>query len=118
MLTHIMLGQQDNDNVCRCENCTRQIAALGGQRSAQLVLVINTVAREIKEWMKAEGMDREMTFVTFSYWWSMNAPTKRDENGKIVAANEYVIPRDDVYIYFTIHDCKSCKCGFFKEREW
>ena len=100
MLTHIMLGQQDNDNVCRCENCTRQIAALGGQRSAQLVLVINAVAREIKAWMKAEGMDREMTFVTFSYWWSMNAPTKRDENGKIVAANEYVIPRDDVYIYF------------------
>ena len=58
MLTHIMLGQMDNDNVCRCERCTAQIEALGGQRSAQLVLVTNAVAREVKEWMQEEGMDR------------------------------------------------------------
>lgn len=99
-LTHIMLGQMDNDNVCRCSRCTEQINALGGQRSAQLVLVTNTVAREVKAWMKAEGIERDIVFLTFSYWWSMNAPTKTDENGKIVAANQYVIPRDDVYIFF------------------
>ncbi len=100
MLTHIMLGQMDNDNVCRCERCTAQIEALGGQRSAQLVLVTNAVAREVKEWMQEEGMDRDMVFLTFSYWWSMNAPTRTDENGNVVAASEYVIPRDDVYIFF------------------
>ena len=100
MLTHIMLGQQDNDNVCRCDRCTEQIAALGGQRSAQLVLVTNAVAREVKAWMEQEGIDRDIVFLTFSYWWSMNAPTKTDENGNVVAANDYVIPRDDVYIFF------------------
>ena len=66
MLTHIMLGQMDNDNVCRCERCTAQIEALGGQRSAQLVLVTNTVAREVKAWMKEEGIDRDIVFLTFS----------------------------------------------------
>ena len=100
MLTHIMLGQMDNDNVCRCERCTAQINALGGQRSAQLVLVTNAVAREVKVWMAEEGIDRDIVFLTFSYWWSMNAPTKTDADGNIVAASEYVIPRDDVYIFF------------------
>lgn len=99
-LTHIMLGQQDNDNVCTCKNCRDQIAALGGQRSAQLVLVTNTVAREVSNWLKEQGSDRKITFVTFSYWWSMNAPTVKKEDGTVVAANEYVIPRDDVYIFF------------------
>lgn len=99
-LTHIMLGQMDNDNVCRCERCTTQIAALGGQRSAQLVLVTNAVAREVKAWMAEEGIDREIVFLTFSYWWSMNAPTKTDADGNTVAACEQVIPRDDVYIFF------------------
>ena len=98
-LQFIMLGQEDNDNVCRCEKCQKQIEALGGQRSAQLVLVVNTVAREVKARLAAKGIERNLSFVTFSYWWSMGAPTKTVE-GKVVAACPQVVPREDVYIYF------------------
>lgn len=99
-LQYIMLGQEDNDNVCRCPRCTAQLEALGGQRSAQLVLVTNAVAREVKARLAARGIERKLYFVTFSYWWSMNAPTKTNADGTVTAAVPQVVPRDDVYIYF------------------
>ena len=99
-LRWIMLGQNDGGAECTCDRCTAQLAAIGGKRSGQIVMFVNAVAREVKEWMAQEGIDREINFVTLSYTWSILAPVHTNEAGEIVADCPQVVPRDDVYIMF------------------
>lgn len=116
-IRYFMITQPDNQKVCNCAKCVAQIATLENNRTAQLILFINCIAREVRAWMDANGMEnRELDIVTNSYQWSTAAPVKVDENGKVTAIIPQVDPRDDVSIVFIpivgcfIHDIDDKTC--------
>ena len=102
---YFYISQNDNQNVCTCEKCLKQVQALDGSRSAQLILFLNAVAREVKANLAKAGIDSNVKFLTLSYQWSAGAPAKTDANGNTVAI---VRPRDDIAITFApITGCKN-----------
>lgn len=90
------LGQEDNQNPSKHPDCIRQQELFGGY-AGQIIVFVNAVAREIKEWMEQEGIEKEVYFATFAYQYTMGAPVKK-EGSKLVPAHPLAVPREDVYI--------------------
>ena len=118
-LEYVILGQMDNNAVCRCSRCLAQIDKLGGSRSAQLIILVNTVAQEVKTGLQARGRNVDkLKFVATSYSWSSPSPTKVGPLGYRVAVSPAAVPRDDVYIYLApidacyMHAFNDPECGF------
>lgn len=97
---YVILGQPDNPNVCNCKKCTEQLGKLEESRSAQFMLWVNAVAREVQNWLSEEGIEREIKFARTAYQWTEAAPVKQDADGNFIPINEAVVPREDVYIIF------------------
>lgn len=100
---YFMLGQPDNN---AWDDSAEAIASeqRNGGKSGTLMVFINAIAGEIEKWMKAEGIDREVTFVTFAYWKTLDAPV-RPEGDTFVPVNEKVVPRDNVAIMIAHMTC-------------
>ena len=100
---YVALGQNDNENFSTHPDCMRQYELFGG-KSGQMIVFVNAVAREIKKWLKEEGIERELYFVTYSYQYTQNPPVKWLRNGDILPAHELVIPREDVYVMLALYE--------------
>ena len=92
---YFMIGQMDLKYTCTCSECLEQEEKYG--RSGMNIRYVNAVAKEIEDWMAAEGMSREIYLCTFAYQWSQSAPVK-EVNGELVALDETVHPRDNVIV--------------------
>lgn len=117
-LRYVTVGQMDNYNYCRCDRCLRQIERLGGTRAGQLVLLANTVAREVKKRLREMGDPRdELEFVTTSYAYSELPPVSLDEDGDRAASVPAVVPASDVIVWYApadaccMHGLLSGECG-------
>ena len=89
-----MLGQADRPYGCPCDQCVE--ARNKYAASGLMVRFANCVAKEIKDWMQSERIDRNINFTIFAYDYDEIAPV--DSNKKVLDST--VIPRDDVYIKY------------------
>ncbi len=96
--THFMLGQEDSADAgwdMNTDGTTGKFAdvkaANGGTNSAVQIIFLNHVVREINKWAAEVIPDRTLEFSMFAYWCTIDAPTKTNEAGEIVAYNENVI---------------------------
>ena len=90
--TIFMIGQEDRVETCTCEECKRQEAKFG--RSGMMVRFVNAVIREVTEWMDEAGIDRDIRFGTFAYYYSQLAPVDAELN----PLDPSVIPHEKLYI--------------------
>ena len=124
--TNIMFGQPDNGDWCDCEDCAESLRR-NGTRSGTLIVLMNAVAKEVKEWMAENGIDRDIKFITFAYWKTLDAPVQLID-GEFVPYNDNVVCRDDVGIkyahmtcsYHTLNDpnCSSTQAAYNRLLQW
>lgn len=100
---YFMLGQPDNDAWDDSEDA-KASEARNGTKSGTLMVFVNAVAGEIEKWMKEEGIDREVIFVTFAYWKTLDAPVKA-QGDAFVPVNEKVVPRKNVAVMIAHMTC-------------
>ena len=96
---YILLGEEDSNTFCDCENCKKAIEKYGTESGVDMVFV-NKVARDIKAWLAETDPDRTMYIGTFAYLKTIPAPVKEDENGELVPTHPDVVAEDNVFIYF------------------
>lgn len=77
---YISIGQMDHAEPCRCERCLR--AEKRYKRSGMNVIFGNLLLKKLREWMKENGIAREIHLVIFAYNYSTFAPVEY-RNGKI-----------------------------------
>ena len=91
---YIMIGHEDNMDLCECDDCVAERALYGGY-SGQELNYTNKCAAEMNVWMQDNYPDRTMKYVFFAYQTSQEPPIKTETvNGKTVpvktADGEYV----------------------------
>lgn len=114
---YFMLGQEDQNTFCDCENCTRSNAVNGGESGTQMIFV-NKVAAEIKQWLSETAPERNVTLVTFAYCKTEPAPVVHDEatdtfrpvNDAVVAAENVGVMFAPIYACFS-HDILDRDCN-------
>lgn len=72
---YIMMGHEDNTEMCTCANCVAE-REIYGSYSGQELHFTNLLAEELDPWMKANYPDREMYYVFFAYQTSQDPPVK------------------------------------------
>ena len=88
---YVGFGQNDNRNVCMCDNCERQRALFGGY-SGHTVAFTNAVANAVDASLKADGINREMYYVTYAYMYTVDAPNMDAPKSQLA------VPNDNVYV--------------------
>ena len=87
--------QMDTLIACGCERCKK--AEEKYRRSGMNVRFANALSRELKKWLKEQGIERKFYLVIFAYNYSLNPPVKW-ENGKYVPLDDSVVAEDNVVV--------------------
>lgn len=94
---YFMIGQMDEPaRPCECSACQANMQKYGGRAGVQIVM-INALAREIKEWAKDRYPNRAINLVTFAYNYAAIAPVKY-VNNQYEPYHPNVVTEDNVYI--------------------
>ena len=102
---YFMVGQEDVGYTCDREKSKQMNAKYGGEKQASsgtLMVFINRIAKEIKEWLKETAPERAdmVKIVIFAYQKTQQPPvTWNKETGKYECAPE-VVPEDNVMVRF------------------
>ncbi len=96
----VHLGIQDNQEFCKCENCTGAMEKYNTNAAGVSNIFMNKVARGVTEIIQSTQPNRQLTFETFAYYAVMTPPVHRDENGEWVPDHEEVILDDNIVIQF------------------
>jgi hypothetical protein len=86
---YVGFGQNDNRNVCLCEDCDRQRSLFGGY-SGHTVAFTNAIANAVDESLKADGINRELFYVTYAYMYTVDAPDMDAPKSALAVPNENV----------------------------
>ncbi len=102
---YIMVGHEDNTNMCTCDNCVAE-RELYGNYGGQELHFTNLIAEELDPWMKQNYPDREMYYVFFAYQTSQQPPIKTtvDASGNEVAVLDKDGKYQPYYDGFEIHE--------------
>lgn len=90
---YVMIGHEDNKDMCMCDDCVAARERLGGYSGQELDFT-NKIAQEVSPWVEENYPGREVKYVFFAYQTSSQPPVKWDE-----AQNKYV----PLYDNFSIH---------------
>ncbi len=92
--TKVMLGHEDNNMVCECENCMAVAQKYGGAYSGVELELTIKVAAEVDKWAEANYPGRKISYAFFAYGPTLNAPVTYDAATDTFTANcpETVIP--------------------------
>ncbi len=91
-----MIGINDAaDSFCSCELCSARTEQYGGFRSANHILFMNLMARELKKVYP----ERDINIVFFAYYWTEQPPVK-EENGQYVALDDKLVLEDNLYVRY------------------
>ncbi len=107
---YVMIGHEDNWDMCMCDACKAERELYGGY-SGQELHFTNEISKEVDEWLNVNQPGRRVEYVFFAYQTSQNPPVKTEiRNGKEVAvkdSNGQYIPyydhfdiRDDVVVIY------------------
>lgn len=79
--TKVMLGHEDNNAVCKCENCMKVVdGKYGGNYSGLELEFTIKVAKEVDKWAEANYPGRKISYAFFAYGPTINAPVNYDSN--------------------------------------
>ncbi len=92
--TKVMLGHEDNNAICQCDNCMAVANKYGGAYSGVELELTIKVAAEVDKWAAANYPGRKLSYAFFAYGPTLNAPVTYDEATDTFTANcpETVIP--------------------------
>ncbi len=90
---YVMIGHEDNYDMCQCDECVAARERLGGYGGQELDFT-NKIAQEVTPWVEENYPGREVKYVFFAYQTSSEPPVKWDDE-----QNKYVPLYDD----FSIH---------------
>lgn len=97
----VQIGQADTTSFCNCETCKEEIETKYMTQGGQLLGLINEISDAITPWLQEVCPDKEILFTTFAYQYSENPPCiQNEETGEWEPFSEYVIPRDNVGVYW------------------
>lgn len=94
---YFMLGQQDVNTYCKCDNCTKALEKYKQMSGVQIVFA-NKVVDEIMPWFNEKYPGREIMFALFAYEFTETPPLTSDGNGGYRVTHEDCIPRDNIAI--------------------
>ena len=103
---YLMLGFGDYGAQCQCNNCKKSYSENGTFAGATIVM-INAIAKEVKTRMAAQGINRTVKFVLFSYSKGKDAPVTKNSDGSYSPLNARVKLREDVNIKMAYRNCVS-----------
>lgn len=80
---------QDNTNSCTCSACNK-VAEEYGAKSAQIILFLNDVNKEIREWFNGDGQayKRDLKLCFFAYFGFVVPPASYNESAGAYAPNK------------------------------
>ncbi len=118
---YLMIGHEDNFNMCECDDCKAERDLYGGYGGQELNFT-NLVAQEVDAWLADNYPDRQIFYVFFAYQTSQEPPVKKetvngkevavkDENGKYVPKYENLKIRKNVMVMYCPIDSDFSK-GF------
>ena len=90
---YVMIGHEDNFDMCQCADCVAAREKLGGYGGQELDFT-NKLAQEITPWVEENYPGREIKYVFFAYQTSSQPPVRWDAE-----QNKYV----PLYDNFSIH---------------
>lgn len=97
----IQLGQADTLYMCMCDECVTAREEKFMNSAGQQIDFLNQIAEYLDPWVQENCPDRNLRYSVFAYHYSEPSPTVYNEQtGKYEPFSEYVIPRDDVGIYW------------------
>lgn len=107
---YLMIGHEDNFDMCLCDNCKAERDLYGGYGGQELHFT-NLVAEAVDAWLADNYPDREIFYVFFAYQTSQEPPIKRttvdgkeegvkDENGKYIPHYADLKIRKNVMVMF------------------
>ena len=90
---YVMIGHEDNHDMCECTDCIEARERLGGYGGQELDFT-NKIAEEVSPWVEENYPGRDVKYVFFAYQTSAQPPVKWDET-----QNKYVPLNED----FSVH---------------
>lgn len=107
---YLMIGHEDNFDMCMCNECQKERALYGGYGGQELHFT-NLVAEAVDEWLADNYPEREIFYVFFAYQTSQEPPVKKqtidgkevgikDENGKYIPHYEKLKIRKNVMVMY------------------
>lgn len=107
---YIMIGHEDNWDMCTCSKCEAERNLYGGY-SGQELHFTNEISKEVDEWLNNNQPGRRIEYVFFAYQTSQNPPVKtkiengkeipiKDENGQYIPYYDNFNIRDDVIVIY------------------
>ena len=107
---YIMIGHEDNWDMCNCDACVSERELYGGY-SGQELHFTNEISKEVDEWLNNNQPGRRVEYVFFAYQTSQNPPIKTEMRGgkevPVKDQNDQYIPyydnfniRDDVIVIY------------------
>ena len=102
--THFLLGREDNDGYCECENCKKIVDEIG--ESGLYMDFVNDMARRVEKWRKENAPDRKILIGALAYECgygkvdSCFVPPVKMENGKYVPKAPCVVAEPNVFVFF------------------
>lgn len=85
---YLMIGHEDNFNMCMCDDCKAERDLYGGYGGQELHFT-NLVAEAVDAWLADNYPDREIFYVFFAYQTSQEPPIKRQTiDGKEVGVKD------------------------------
>lgn len=89
------IAMEDNFDGCDCENCTAAVKKYGTYGGLNNVFM-NKITTICDEWLAENQPDRKVTYATYVYYKTQEAPVKKDEKGNYVPFCDEVVLRDNV----------------------
>lgn len=93
----IMLGLEDVNTFCECENCAAQVREV--KESGVMLRFVNKVAKAVNEFIAENQPGREFYVVFYAYYKTEDPPVKY-ENGKYAVLAPDLTPEDNVAVMF------------------
>ncbi len=106
----VQIGQADTHSFCNCETCQREIEEKFMTVGGQLIGLINEISDAVTPWLESTYPEKQIYFTTFAYSYSEKPPCVFNEQKNAWEPySEYVIPRDNVAVYWAPIDMDYSK---------
>ena len=93
----IMIGLEDKNTFCECENCTKQVQEV--KESGVMLRFVNKVAKAVNKFIEQNQKGREFHIVFYAYYKTVDPPVKY-ENGKYTPLAADIAPEENVAVMF------------------
>lgn len=94
---YVMIGHEDNKDMCECDDCIEAREKMGGYSGQELDFT-NKVAKDVDKWLADNYPEREIKYLFFAYQTSSEPPARWDEE-----QNKYVPVWSEFEVYESVN---------------